>query len=324
MKNKIILFMCLILLVGCKKDSVNCGVACTYNEQFIFQTGFKGTTFTNAKYGKVDLAGTDTDLSSLNSWEGFMADENIGTVRISYEEGDDSQRLASLVDDPDAAGNEVLKFHIVEPHIKVGSKKKGRVQMNLSGNKCVKEIYQTVRLRLHPDMAQLLQWEERVSWLSLFEFWNNADWTKEKYPFRVTVNLYKDGKGVQNDLRFHVKGDYKKNCKACKFNVEWEEENTSFSIPFGQWMTIELYIKEGDTESGNFYMAVTPDGGSKEVIFNINNTTQHPKEKCPDGFTDFQPLKFYTSDKLINYMKDNNKELSVLWDDWKFYINKQP
>jgi hypothetical protein len=170
-------------------------------------------------------------------------------------------------------------------------------------------------------MAYIMEWEERAPWLSIFEFWNNANWT-EKNTFRVTVNLFKDAEGPVNEMYFHAKADYKNSCNACDWKKSWEEEATNFAIPFGTWMELELYIKEGDENNGRFYMAVTPDGGTKVELFNITNLTHHPKEKCPDGFTHLQPMKFYTSDKLINYMKTGDKNLSLMWDDWKFYKNK--
>lgn len=326
MKIKLILISAIVSLAwlsGCKKKSQNCGVACTYDEALLFQTGFNNTTITDGKYNDANLSGTDSELAIDNSWDNISSNGNIGKAIIQYEDGTESDRLASIVDDPDSAGNKAMQFQIFNPHIKEGSKYKGRVQLNLSDNQCIKEISQTVRVRFHPDMAYLKQWDERVYWLSIFEFWNNADWSKEKYPFRVTVNLFKDQTGPVDNMYFHVKGDYKKNCKICKWNKSWEEEATNFAIPFGSWMEIELYIKEGDENNGRFYMAVTPQGGSKVVLFDITNNTQHPKEKCADGFTHFQPLKFYTGDKLINYMKDGNKNLSVIWDDWKLYKNKQ-
>ena len=64
-------------------------------------------------------------------------------------------------------------------------------------------------------------------------------------------------------------------------------------------MEIELYIKEEDQNNGQCYLPITPDGKSKIELFNIINSTQ-----CPDGLTHLQPLRFYTSDKLINYMND--------------------
>lgn len=322
--KKSILYLVLIssLFTSCKKESVNCDVSCTYDEELIFQTGFNNTTLENDDYMNTHPKGTDLSLTNMNSWADFNSHPNIGEVKINYEEGEESQRIASIVNDPDSLGNKALQFQIFQPHIKEGSKYKGRVQMDMYNNQCLKEIYQTVRVRFHPDMAYLMQWEERAPWLSIFEFWNNADWNKEKYPFRVTVNLFKDAEGPVDAMHFHVKGDYKNNCKTCSWKKSWEEEATNFAIPFGEWMEIELYLKEGDENNGQFYMAVTPDGGDKVELFNITNNTQHPKEKCPDGFTHFQPMKFYTSDKLINYMRDGDKNLSLMWDDWKFYKNK--
>ena len=63
------------------------------------------------------------------------------------------------------------------------------------------------------------------------------------------------------------------------------------------------------------YMSVTPDGGSEQVLFNVVETTQHPKEKCPDGFTHVQPLKWYTSSELVEHMKTAGYSLEIYWDD---------
>jgi len=61
--------------------------------------------------------------------------------------------------------------------------------------------------------------------------------------------------------------------------------------------------KECDENNGRFYMAVTPDRGTKEVLFDLTKLTHHPNEKCPDGFRHFQPLIQYTLDEIINFQK---------------------
>ena len=71
-------------------------------------------------------------------------------------------------------------------------------------------------------------------------------------------------------------------------------------------------------------MAVTLEDGTKTVLFDINHTTQHPDEKCADGFTHFETMKMYLGETDINYMTEANKELSIFWDDWQLYINKAP
>lgn len=321
MKKIVVLLLTIFTGVSCEKKSVNCDVECTYTEEMLFQTGFNNTSLTNGPYQNAEFSGTDASLSDHNNWSDFVSHSNVGYVEIGYEAGNDDQRIAQIVSDPDSAANQVMSFRIMEPHIKEGSHEKGRVQLSVNDNQCIKEIYQTVRLKLHPDMAYLMDWDKRVPWLTVFEFWNNATWSNEKRTFRVTVNLFKDAEGPVDEIHFHVKADHQR-CNICDWESDWEQEATNFAIPFGTWMEIELYLLEGDENNGRFYMAVTPEGGSKVVLFNITNNTQHLKEKCPDGFTHFQPMKLYTSDEVINYMKDGNKRLELFWDDWKLYKNK--
>ncbi|MCR9171810.1 MAG: hypothetical protein NXI10_04920 [bacterium] len=323
---KLLLTFLIIICFGalsCKKKSVNCGLDCgTQSEELLFQTGFTNTVLTNGEYFNVYFSGTDPQLSEKNNWSAFIDHSNVGFVEIGYEDGNDTQRKASIVADPDSTANSVLKFQLMEPHIKEGKNYKGRVQLSVHDNQCIKEIYQTVRLKLHPDMVEFQQRSDRLFWFTLAEFWNNGAWTKERNPFRVSLNLFKE-EGTGNPVNFRVKSDYRK-CRTCEWKEVWGETATHFPLVYGEWMEIEMYIKEGDADNGRFYMAVTPENGSKITLFDINNTTQHPKEKCPDGFTHFEPLKVYTSDDDINHMKNAGKELSLFWDDWQLYINKTP
>jgi hypothetical protein len=57
------------------------------------------------------------------------------------------------------------------------------------------------------------------------------------------------------------------------------------------------------------------------IFLTIKNYTQHPKETCPDGFSEIHPLKLYTSQELVEYMKQNNKKLQIYWDNWKVWRN---
>ncbi len=149
-----------ILLTGtsCKKESVNCGIPCTCDEVQLLQTGFNGTTLTNGEFNNATFSGTDTAYSEANIWEGLEAEANIGSVQITYEDGNDNQRLASIVDDG-ATGNKALKFQIMESHIAEGSQDKGRVQLDVTGNPCVRKIYKTVRIKFDEDLAYLMEWQ---------------------------------------------------------------------------------------------------------------------------------------------------------------------
>jgi len=255
----------------------------------------------------------------LNDWSNG---NEKGRIDILYQGGTEEERIAKLVVDPKEPTNQVLHFDIKSPNVYDGNKAtRSRTQMQFHNTSCLKECYQTVRLYFPEEMSQLKEYLEEIYWLPVFEFWNNANWTDEKNPFRVTVEVVKEA-GAENNLHFSAEGQIDETIGA--FENVWVEENTDFTIPFDQWMEVELYILEGDQNNDRFYMAVTPEEEEeKQVLFDVTNATQHPKEKCPDGFTHLQPLKWYTSDKLANYMKDQGKSLEIYWDDWSVWRNKR-
>ena len=325
--NKIVVKLFYITFVtlvffSCNHKSVNCGKECNDTEELIFQTGFNNASISNLTKDWYDIHGIDTQYTEVNNWDTFEEHPSIGDFKINCGDGTESQRWVKILKDPEDPTNNVLSFRIIEPHQKEPGKMKGRVQADINSNNCIKEYYQTVRLYLHPDMAYLKEWDQTFSWLSLFEFWNNANWTNEKRPFRVTVNVRKENKGSVEKIYLNAKGDSYKGLG--KWDVVWDKTAFNFSLPIGTWMDVEVYIKEGDFSNGRFYMAITPQGKPKQIVFDLVNYTQHPKEKCPDGFSEIHALKFYTSEELINYMKDGEKNLQIYWDDWKIYRNKQP
>lgn len=85
-------------------------------------------------------------------------------------------------------------------------------------------------------------------------------------------------------------------------------------------MTIEFHFKEGNASSGRFSMAVTPEGGVRRTIFDVTNYTHHPSDPAPDGMKHYNPMKLYTSNTVIDHVRNNGGVLQVYWDDleiWK-------
>ena len=321
MKATLSIAILLLLLGSCKKKSVNCGAECTENEELIFNSGFEGVSLMQ-NGNNARIIGVDTTFTEFNNWNDWYGGNDKGSISIYYEDGDINQRFAEIIEDPLNPGNRVLHYDIQSTNVFTeNDPTKSRIQLQLHDTKCMKEYYQKVDIMLPSEMEQLKAFPNKINWLSVFEFWNNGNWTGEKYPFRITVTLHKE-KEVGADLHFNVHAQTFK--KPNNFTGIWNETNTSFSIPFDQWMSLELYVLEGDENNGRFYMAATPSGGTKEVLFDIYNSTQHPEEKCPDGFTHVHPMKWYSSHELTQYMKDNGKSLEIYWDNWELYKNKEP
>ena len=325
MKNIIVVGVLIMtsLLGSCRKKSTNCGLECTQNEELLFNFGFEDVLLSQND-NRAEISGIDAGYTSNNNWNEWnsTADNPAGTISIYYEDGDISQRTAELTSDPLDASNQVLHYKINSTNVSKNNKpSKSRIQMELHDTECIKEYYQTVKIMLPSSMTILEDYPDKIHWLSIFEFWNNGNWTNEKYPFRITVGLNKISTASDN---LHLKVDAQTFKKPNNFKTIWEETATSFDIPFDQWMELELYVLEGDESNGRFYLAVTPDGSAKQVLFDINNTTQHPKEKCPDGFTHIHPLKWYTSHELTDFAKGEGESLEIYWDDWRVWRNKTP
>jgi hypothetical protein len=66
-------------------------------------------------------------------------------------------------------------------------------------------------------------------------------------------------------------------------------------------------------------MTIEPDGGKKEMIFDVTNVTHNSTDAAPDGVTHFNPMKMYTFKELIAYLKQAGKSLNIYWDDFKLW-----
>ena len=211
-----------------------------------------------------------------------------------------------------------MEFWIKEPNV---NPKKGRVQANVYNNTDIKELHYSVRLYLPRDMNAVKSAPFEVKWLTLMEFWNNANWRDEDYQFRLSVNLKKLGKGTDS-LHIGVKSQVRDEItNGWKKPYLWDFTNTSFVVPVEKWMTVDVLFVEGDAKTGRFKISITPDGEETTVVHDIKNYTHHPEDPAPDGLSHFNPLKLYTSDDLIHYVTKSGNLLSVYWDDFKMSIN---
>jgi hypothetical protein len=158
-----------------------------------------------------------------------------------------------------------------------------------------------------------------MGWFILAEFWNNANWTREGHPFRIHVTIGNDS-GSEKGLFFGVGGQIED--KGWK-NI-WHERNTAFTIPLDQWLTAEIYLKEGKADNGRFYFAITRPDGRKTVLFDVRNTTCHPDDPNPDGFRQFNPMKLYTHNKNIHRVREQSGALVIYWDDFELWTGREP
>jgi hypothetical protein len=292
--------------------------------QLIFQSGFEADSRVVPVGSEADITGIDKSLPDHNDWViDFDNNENIGNFSLQYQGGDSSMRFAKIIPEPGNPANHVLQFWLDQPNVE-GSK--GRIQANIYGNNGLYEFYQSERVFLHDDFNTVMTYPNKISWLTIAEFWNNITWSQTvPYRFRITLGI---GKPVTttSDLYFILDAQ---NCDlysdgSQKYTTVWSETNQTYKVPIGKWFTLEYYYKEGNAENGKFYMAITPQGESRQIIFNLTRITHNTTDPNPDGVGDFNPIKLYTSKELISYMKSQGKTLQIYWDDFKLWKDRRP
>ena len=320
--NKIILaLLCVSLLSTTYKD-----VAPTRQElppALIFQSGFENASVI-PRGSDADIVGTDSTMQEKNDWVRDLDNHpDIGNFNLQYQGGDSTMRYARIIPEPGRPENKVLHFWLNHPNVG-GSK--GRIQANLYGNKGLREIYQSVRIYLHEHFNTVRSFPKPIHWLTLVEFWNNITWSQEiPYRFRITLGIGKQAAGT-DDLVFILDAE---DCELFadgkqKYSRIWAETNAEIIVPVGKWFTMEYYYKEGDRQNGRFFMAITPENEKRKVVFDVHNITHNTQDPNPDGVSDFNPIKLYTSKDLIQYMHNNGKTLQVYWDDFQLWKNKRP
>lgn len=299
--------------------------------ELIFQSGFESDSKIISKgegvvtiHSDEDIIGIDHSLSPPNDWvKDFDHHPDIGNFQLQYQGGNASQRFARIIPEPGNPDNHVLHFWLNEANVQG---KKGRIQANIYGGNGLKEFYQSTRIFLHDDFTTVRTYPDKIHWLTIAEYWNNIAWDPAvPYGFRITLGVGKPVEG-ESDLYFILDAQDSRMMENGreKYITLWAETNEKVKVPIGEWFTLEYYYKEGNEKTGWYYLSIKTETGEKQVIFDLNKITHNTTDPDPEGVSDFNPLKLYTSKGLIDYMRSKGKTLQIYWDDFKLWQDKLP
>lgn len=297
--------------------------------QLIFQSGFEGSSRVVQDSNSDDhgaymeyITGFDNTYREKSNWDkDWAATVRNGRMQIQYTGGNSAKRYAQVVPEPGNPANHVLKFWLNDSWPASENQEKARIQANIYGIKNgFKEFYQSVRVFLTEDFTLLQNYPGSIRWLTLSEFWNNEWWVAgEKNGFRITLGI---GKSVAEKSALH----FILEAEITGQKLVWraDPKSSNVAVPVGQWFTMDYYLKEGNAETGRFYLAITPDGGKKQVVYDMHNFTHATTDTSPNGVTGYNPAKLYTSKDVVAFVKAQGKTLQVYWDDFKLWKNKRP
>lgn len=293
-------------------------------QDFFFKSGFESNVYLNQYEVNGSANQNNADIYGIDNFTGYDWENDldnhaaVGTFRIYYELGDTSAAKASIANDPLDNTNKVLKFQLNSANVPNGGSPKGRIQAAINNNVSLKEFSFKVKLFIHPDIDTLKYYNDDFNWFTLMEFWNNGSF--QPFPFRITLNIQKPDSIVGSNLYFGTHGQTKDTMNSVWDNV-WGVIDSSYAVPTGQWLTFETYFFEGDSSNGRYKVTITDTLNNTHTLFDITDYTHHPQDTSPDGVTNFNPMKLYTSGILIDGMNSVNSELSVFWDDFEFWID---
>ncbi|WP_080058423.1 hypothetical protein [Spirosoma aerolatum] len=319
-----------LLLIGLLLTAALChGQAKKTVEELIFQTGFEGSSRVVKAIGSNDhgammeyLDGVDTSFPTKSDWRtDWRPVVKNGRMQVQYTGGDSTKRFARVIAEPGNPTNKVLQYWLNDSWVASENQQKARIQTNLYGIQGgYTEFYQSVRVFLTDDFNALKTYPRPINWCTISEFWNNEWWVEsEPYGFRITLGIGKSSAG-KSKLNFIL------NAENAGQKEVWRADPTTsnVAVPIGKWFTMEYYVKEGDQKTGRFYLAITPEGQARQVVYDITNFTHNTSDPAPNGLTGYNPMKLYTSKELINHVKSQGKTLQVYWDDFKLWKNKRP
>ena len=289
----------------------------TYIPQFL--TGFEADELAAEPENEVSwmVFNNTSPLPNASPWAMSVYYENAGDV---------NDRYARVIDDPtNEPGdppNKVLKYWLKNATIDAGylQHTKGRIQTGFPAQLVdASEVYARQRLYIHEDANLLMSYPRDADhwWIGVIlqELWMGAAWEGHPNPSRINLSMFP----YNGEMHLQLLCESTPNGPTL-----WSEANLQFDLPIGQWITIETGYKMGDASSGRMVVVITNEqSGQRRVVFDVHDRTYNPDADLPGGtgpvpLTHWNPQKLYTSDNVIDFIRDSGGVLQVYFDDFGF------
>lgn len=285
-------------------DDIRCYIYINFNSQDLLTRSYSQNyeLFNNKAYGSMLKMGNE------------CVDDNIV---IQYHKGSTQERSATITSSPGDNEDKSLLFKLAKPEqSKLANRyNNGRIQLNYYNLLGANHISLKFKLLLHTDFNHIRSYDKPFEWLTISEFWNNAGWTGEKYPFRISLNIVKGKNTEKQQLYLKVKAQTLDIEKRNWNYTVWSRTDDSYPVPIDKWLTFNIELLEGDSNSGIFILYISSDGNFSHKVFHINNFTHHPSDRFPDGFKHINPIKLYTSAPIIEHVSNLDGSLMIYWDN---------
>lgn len=318
------------LFVGCSSGGKS-GTDETINDVQSFTTGYEPNEVVGCEY--TDSGTLCGDASQAydyllyfepqpsTDWHTWDLEHPEAAMSVYYEvDAPPESRSARIIEDPTMPGNHVLRMQVTDaliPSDNAGHTK-GRVQTQTAFSPPLTELYYRQRIYLHPDLNLLLSYPPDGDswWLGIVfqEVRAGSPPNGDPYSFKMDFNLVPNfTTGCFNLVSYGEK----KSRGDSLWRPVWGAADEVHAVPIGQWFTFEVAYQQGDAESGRFVGVLTVDGDSKPlIVLDIPSWTYSPDAPAPVSLNLWGGAqKVYSSDNVINYIRDNGGSTQIYFDD---------
>jgi len=255
-----------------------------------------------------------TNTNLLGGWAGWQTKMPfVGSIYFNNSTSNKSYALQDIR--KDEKGRSVLHAQIIDDDLGVSGTSRAQMTMDLSQNLDI--LHTSHRMKLHADLAHLSQYSSSISWMTIFEIWGARDPNMGGDPAgssRISLSLFK-ASGAGQKLYWNI---YHEEMQPNPFVKMWNHQNTSVAIPFGKWFTLDMYVKRGIGTAGQVKVVIAEDGGQPVTIFDIKNSTVW-RSRTDLRLKQWQLFNLYSSDQIMDFMRNAGKEFSVQYNDVKWF-----
>lgn len=286
------------------------------NGNLWFESGFEPPVVVEqTEFDRYDISGSD----GMDWRTDFEDGSPVSSMNFSLTGGTAGEDAnIDLVPDPENPANQVLRFE----NIKDGSDRgTSRTQVECGFESDFTQGFMRYKMYLDEESVGRLQlYPNRVSWFTIMEWWearSSASGGDVAGRSRVTWGLFKED-GANSPLYWSIQHELRQSGRG----VTWREDNNDVAVPIGEWFLLEVFFKLGDENNGRLWSAITLEGGERQVLWDVNDRTQHPED--PQRLRGWQFLKLYTSGSVLDFIREGGTPATAYYDDYEFWDDFPP
>ena len=302
-----------------------CSASSAWSADKLFESGFEANSAILHPTGTfVPWTITGIDASTGYDWTDDIRALGTGASDFGLYGAADhtwgTDTIIALVADPANASNQVLEFSAINTATN-GCRLQVGLEWNLPGSTLTTEYYEKYRMRFDGFEELNTVGPASVEWLIIQQHFEHLVATPTCQVSNLYLSIHK-GNGISSSTYWDLGWRYTDGCDSgwvyfsTPSDIAWHQTNTTVPIPNETWFTIEWYAKKGNGSTGRVIVYITPDGGTRTLLFDVTDYTEHPTRA--GYYRESSPFCIY-ADNTSDTMATAGHPLTIYFDDFEYW-----